>query len=218
MSPDGNPGGPFLRTISVTAEIPRSQERAYALRAEWSDEALMAAVGREDVVAFSVVYDRYADLVFSATLRILANSHAAEDVTQDIFVRLWRRPEMFVAERGRFVSWLMSVARHRAVDEVRARGRRGRYEAPPESDALAYAVIDQGNDPAREAQAKDDRTAVRLALAGLPREQRMALELAYFGGLTQQEIAVQLGEPLGTIKTRIRLGMQKLRRALGDRA
>lgn len=218
MSADGNPGGPFLRTLSVTADAPRSQERAYALRAAWTDEALMAAVRREDALAFSVVYDRYASLVFAATLRILRNAPAAEDITQEIFVRLWRRPEMFVAERGRFVAWLMSVARHRAVDEVRARGRRGRHEAAAESAGLAEVVVDDAAGPEREAQQNDDRVAVRAALNALPREQRMALELAYFGGLTQQEIAERLGEPLGTVKTRIRLGMQKLRRSLEDRA
>lgn len=177
----------------------------------------MAAVARADEVAFSVVYDRHSQVVYTTALRVLGNVQLAEDVTQEIFVRLWRRPTMFVAERGRFVPWLMSVARHRAVDEARARGRRVRHEAPVENDPLAHVVADVGNDPEREAQISEDRSAVRRALGTLPVEQRLALELAYFGGLTQQQIADRLGEPIGTIKTRIRLGMQKLRRSLDGR-
>jgi RNA polymerase sigma-70 factor (ECF subfamily) len=180
----------------------------------------MVAVVNRDELAFAVLYDRYADLVYSASVRVLADSQLAEDATQDIFVRLWRRPEAFVADRGRFVSWLMSVVRNRAVDELRARGRRQRREGSPGSEAqeaaLAMLAADS-DDPAREAQLHENQRIVHRALIQLPIEQRAALELAYFGGLTQQEIATQLGEPLGTVKTRIRLGMQKLRRALQDK-
>jgi len=180
----------------------------------------MVAVVNRDEAAFAVLYDRYVDLVYSASVRVLADSQLAEDATQDIFVRLWRRPEAFVADRGCFVSWLMSVVRNRSVDELRSRGRRQKREGTPGSETQEAALLmlpAEGDDPLRAAQVHEDQRLVRRALVDLPADQRTALELAYFGGLTQQEIAIQLGEPLGTVKTRIRLGMQKLRRALQDK-
>jgi RNA polymerase sigma-70 factor (ECF subfamily) len=181
----------------------------------------MAAVAAQDDYAFAVLYDRYVDLVFSAAVRVLADSQLAEDTTQDVFVRIWRRPEAFVAERGRFLSWLMSVTRNRAVDELRARGRRRKREGSslgPPDDANAMPLFPgESDDPLHAAQLHEDQVRVRRALVDLPQDQRRALEMAYFGGLTQQEIAIELHEPLGTVKTRIRLGMQKLRKALTSR-
>jgi len=190
-----------------------------AARTEWTDEALMQAIAARDELAFSVLYDRYVDLVYSASFRVLGDAQLAEDATQDIFVRLWRRPETFIPDRGRFLSWLMSVVRNRAVDELRARGRRLRREAAVtttdgEDDQVSLIPAGDGDDPILTAQLHEEQVLVRRALTELPAEQRMALELAYFKGLTQQEIAVALHEPLGTVKTRIRLGMQKLRRSL----
>jgi RNA polymerase sigma-70 factor (ECF subfamily) len=179
----------------------------------------MAAVTTRDECAFAVLYDRYVDLVYSTSLRVLADAQLAEDATQDVFVRLWRRPETFIAARGRFLSWLMSVSRNRAVDELRARGRRRKREiaasGTPEEEGLQ--LQGQGDETLRTAQLHEQQEMVRRALSDLPPEQQLALELAYFGGLTQQEIAEALGEPLGTVKTRVRLGMQKLRRALEHR-
>jgi RNA polymerase sigma-70 factor (ECF subfamily) len=179
----------------------------------------MNAVVARDEHAFAVIYDRYVDLVYSAAFRILGDAGLAEDSAQDVFVRLWRRPETFVAERGRFLSWLMSVTRNRAVDELRARGRRRKREGGPlgEPDEAAEPVFSGPvEDPVHSAEVHEEQRTIRAALAALPRDQQRALELAYFGGLTQQEIAAHLHEPLGTVKTRIRLGMQKLRRALTE--
>ena len=188
---------------------------AIETRATWSDESLMLAIGTQDRAAFEAIYDRYSDLVYSTSLRILADTQLAEDVTQDVFVRLWNRPETFVAERGRFLSWLMSVSRNRAVDLLRARGRRRAREVESLIPTEEYAaVVATDEDPAHAALLHEEQWQVRRALKELPEDQRRALELAYFGGLTQQEIASTLHEPLGTIKTRIRLGMMKLRRAL----
>ena len=179
----------------------------------------MAAIAVQDEQAFSTLYDRYVDLVYSTSLRVLGDRPLAEDTTQEIFVRLWQRPETFVAARGRFLSWLLSVTRNRAVDELRSRGRRLRREAVhgewTETRVESEPAPDD-TDPLRAAQVQESQMLVRRALRDLPTEQRAALELAYFGGLTQQEIALSLHEPLGTIKTRIRLGMQKLRAALED--
>jgi RNA polymerase sigma-70 factor (ECF subfamily) len=142
----------------------------------------------------------------------------AQDVAQDVFLRVWRRPELFDPARGKFVTWLLSVARNRSIDERRSQGRRLRHEAPPsteEEDTIASR--DERDDPAVATVLADERRAVRRAMDVLPPEQRLAIQLAYFGGLTQQEIANTLGQPLGTVKTRIRLGMRKMRGALEER-
>ena len=178
------------------------------------DEALLQRLSYRDLEAFRSLYDRYGDLVYSAVLRIVRDVHIAQDMVQEVFLRIWRRPESYVAQRGRFSTWLISVARNRAVDEVRARSRRYRHEtASPEQQERELPSSDD-NDPALTAELADQRRLIIKALVELPLEQRRVIELAYFGGLTQQEIAQKLSQPLGTVKTRIRLGMQKLRTAL----
>lgn len=217
MNPERNPAEPRARSFNELTFEERAIFVSSEDRATWSDESLMAAIATHDERAFSALYDRYADLVFSASLRVLLDRQLAEDATQDIFVRLWQRPETFVPARGRFLSWLMSVTRNRSVDELRSRGRRSRREAATMEGAEAPAAnvpSSHLDDPAHAAQVLEQQLEVRAALETLPVDQRKALELAYFGGLTQQEIAFALHEPLGTVKTRIRLGMQKLRAAL----
>lgn len=178
------------------------------------DEELMQRLAYRDLVAFRALYDRYGNLVYSAALRVVRDAQIAEDMVQEIFLRIWRKPESYVAQRGRFVTWLTSVTRNRAVDEVRSRGRRFRHEtASPEEQERELPASDR-NDPALTAELSDQRRLILAALAQIPAEQRQIIELAYFGGFTQQEIAERLSQPLGTVKTRIRLGMQKLRAAL----
>lgn len=175
------------------------------------DQDLLERLAYRDLRAFEALYGRYAELMYSTALRILKDPHLAQDVVQEIFLRLWRRPESYVAQRGRFATWLATVTRNRAVDELRTRGRRYRHEtASPEQTERELPAAREA-DPALSAELADQRRAVLAALAQLPPEQRQVIELAYFGGLTQQEIADSLGQPLGTVKTRIRLGMQKLR-------
>lgn len=170
-----------------------------------------------DTHAFEALFDRYGDLVYSTALRVLRDPQLAEDVSQEIFVRIWKAPQRYVADRGRFLTWLISVTRNRSVDELRSRGRRRRYEtASPEEQEFEPPAGDSAN-PALSAQLAEQAGIVRAALAELPPEQREVIELAYFGGLTQQEISERLAQPLGTVKTRIRLGMQKLRAALAPR-
>jgi RNA polymerase sigma-70 factor, ECF subfamily len=178
------------------------------------DEELMQRLAYRDLVAFRALYDRYGNLVYSAALRVVRDAQIAEDMVQEIFLRIWRKPESYVAQRGRFVTWLTSVTRNRAVDEVRSRGRRFRHEtASPEEQERELPTSEQ-DDPALTAELSDQRRLIIAALTQIPAEQREIIELAYFGGLTQQEIAERLSQPLGTVKTRIRLGMQKLRAAL----
>ena len=183
------------------------------------DEELMDRLGDRDLDAFEALYDRYADLVYSVSLRVVGDTHVAQDVTQDVFLRVWRRPEQFDVGRGKLVTWLLSVARNRSIDERRSHGRRLRHEALPSTTEEEEVIpsADDLDDPALATVLSDERRAVRSALTVLPPEQRLAIQLAYFGGLTQQEIANKLGQPLGTVKTRIRLGMQKMRGALEER-
>lgn len=221
MSWQSNPGTPGVRKIDRAEDAALPYDSPSAAFAQMTDAALMVAVRAGDAAAFSALYDRYADLVFSASLRILGDRQLAEDTTQDVFIRVWQRPELFVAARGRFPGWLMSITRNRSVDELRSRGRRLRREAsaPADSDDDLTADLPteaRSDDPAWSAQLHDEQARVRAALREIPTEQRAALTMAYFQGLTQQEIAEALSEPLGTIKTRIRLGMQKLRRSLKD--
>ncbi len=183
------------------------------------DDELMHRIGTQDLGAFNTLYDRYGDLVYSVSLRVVGEPQVAQDVTQEVFLRVWRRPEQFDLRRGKFVTWLLSVARNRSIDERRSQGRRLRREAlPPTTEE--EDVLPSGNDrddPALATVLADERAAVRKAMEVLPAEQKLAIQLAYFGGLTQAEIAEKLGQPLGTVKTRIRLGMQKMRGALEER-
>jgi RNA polymerase sigma-70 factor (ECF subfamily) len=177
------------------------------------DEQLMARLATRDIKAFEALYDRYGTLVYSTALRVVGDIQFAEDIAQEVFLRIWRRPDHYVPQRGRFVTWLLSVARNGAVDQIRTRGRRRRHETADEESARNLPA-DEGRDPALMAQLSDERQKVRRALTSLPLEQKRVIEMAYYGGYTQQEIAELLSQPLGTVKTRIRLGMQKLRVAL----
>ncbi len=176
-----------------------------------NDEELMQRIANRDLEAFRALYDRYGDLVYSTTLRMVRDVYLAQDMVQEIFLRLWRKPESYVAHRGRFAVWLTSVARNRAVDEIRSRSRRYRHETASPEEQERELVGPDNDDPALTAELTDQRRLIVDALAELPSQQREVIELAYFGGLTQQEIAQRLSQPLGTVKTRIRLGMRKLR-------
>lgn len=179
-----------------------------------ADERLVEALEVRDERALETLYDRHGDYVYSVCLRMVGDVQLAEDLSQEVFLRLWRRPDLFDVSRGRFLTWLLSVARNRAIDERRSRGRRFRFETPPSVNAeemLELAPTDESRDVA---VVSEERVVVQKALATLPPEQRLAIQLAYFGGYTQQEIAQGLHQPLGTVKTRIRLGLQKLRTLL----
>jgi RNA polymerase sigma-70 factor, ECF subfamily len=183
-----------------------------------ADDEVMAGLRGRDIAAFEALYQRFADLVYSTCLRVLADAQLAEDITQEIFIRVWRRPESFDPERGKLVTWLLSVSRNRAVDEIRSRGRRRKHEFGNVVDVEERPSNKEREDPLFNAELADERERILGALAILPIEQREAIELAYFKGLTQQEIALALKQPLGTVKTRIRLGMQKLKVFMQQRA
>lgn len=182
-----------------------------------TDERLVRALAHRDAKAIESLYDRYGSYVYSMCLRMVRDVQLAEDLTQEVFLRLWKRPELYDLGRGRFLTWLLSVARNRSIDEQRSRGRRFRFEEPPSlaiEEILASApATSSKQDPA---VASDERVVIQRALASLPSDQRVVIQMAYFGGYTQQEISDGLGQPLGTVKTRIRLGLQKLRNILID--
>lgn len=180
------------------------------------DDSLVTALEARDTRALEVLYDRYGDYVYSVCLRMVNDVQLAEDLTQEVFLRLWRRPDLFDATRGKFLTWLLSVARNRGIDERRSRGRRFRHETPPSLAAEEMLNSAASADEDDVAVLSDERIVIQRALSSLPPEQRLAIQLAYFGGYTQQEIATGLRQPLGTVKTRIRLGLQKLRLVLID--
>ena len=178
--------------------------------------ALLPAVAGGDLAAFEALYDRHSGLLFGLLLRILGNPEDAQEVLQETFVKVWSSAKMFDAVRGSEVSWLVSIARSRAIDRLRSRRIRSDRENDAGREAEhhgSYVAAASGADDAIRSEAQ---VAVRGALAELPESQRVALELAYFEGMSQSEIAEQLGEPLGTIKTRMQLGMKKLRTRLAD--
>lgn len=178
-----------------------------------SDEQLIEAVAAGDEAALGVLYDRYAKAVFSLAARITRDQSTAEEITQEVFLRLWRNAATYSTARGRFGSWLLSVAHHLAVDQVRR--RQARPQAVARIDELVVQGLpDTRADVEEETWLSERREIIQRALAQLPPAQRQVIELAYFGGLTHVEIAARLGDPLGTVKTRMRLGVQKLRELL----
>lgn len=208
-----------LRNAEGTSILARASLASRARYSGMSDAALMSAVCNRDVQAYANLYERYIDLVYSTALRVLSDQGLAEDAAQEVFVRLWRKPESFISERGRFVSWIVSVARNRAVDDLRSRSRRRKREvltAGQPADTGVADIADENENPLRSVELNDTRAHILVAMKEIPVDQRQALEMAYFGGLTQQEIAAHLHVPLGTVKTRIRLGMKKLRSLLED--
>ena len=176
------------------------------------DDQLVGRAIAGDLRAFESLYDRYAATVFGLALRMLGDREAAEDAVQEIFWRVWRRLGSFDRSRA-FAPWLMGIAHNYCIDELRRRRVRPQpvYE---DDDHPILSDIPDDVDVGEAAILAEQRQMVREALNQLPEEQRQALLLAYFGGLTQQEIAGRLGSPLGTIKTRLRLGLQKLRALL----
>jgi RNA polymerase sigma-70 factor, ECF subfamily len=177
---------------------------AAELKGGATDVSLVWAIRSGDESAMAMLYDRYSSIVYAVALRVLGDTGRAEDVLQEVFMQLWRNPGVFDSSRGNLGAWLGVISRNRAIDTLRKRR--------PETD-IADVVVSVEPDMAADAERVRAMEKVRGALGSMPAAQRSALEMAYFEGLTHTEIAAKTGEPLGTVKTRIRAGLQALRKA-----
>lgn len=178
---------------------------------ERSDEELLQAIVAQNVEALEALYERYGRLAFSLASRVTGSPENAEEVVQESFLAVWRRGSSYSPARGSVHTWILGIVHHRAIDVIRARRAWGPAVALDDDLPLAGH-----EDVWRDVERNLDREAILRALAQLPREQRQSIALAYFGGLSYPEIAGRLGVPLGTIKSRMRLGLEKLRGLLTE--
>jgi RNA polymerase sigma-70 factor (ECF subfamily) len=177
---------------------------------------LLAAMARGDKAALTGLYDALARPLYSLAFRVTNDATEAQDIVQDVFLQMWNKASTFESSRGSVFGWAATLTRNRAIDRVRMRRRRGELLAKAAPDLQPASPAAEA-DSARSLWVREKAGAVRLALAQLAPEQQKAIELAFFSGLTQQEIAARLNEPLGTIKARIRRGLLKLRETLPAR-
>ncbi|MBA3944904.1 MAG: sigma-70 family RNA polymerase sigma factor [Herpetosiphonaceae bacterium] len=182
---------------------------------EASDDELIAGLVAGHIAALDTLYTRYSRPVFSLAFRILNDTSDAEEITQDVFERVWRNADAFDSSRGRFGTWLLSMTHHIAIDMVRRHQRRPQTLSVDDAEpGIQQRSTTHSEDVSEVTVQNLEAEQVRRMLRSLPAEQRQAIELAYFGGLSHLEIAAKLGDPLGTVKTRIRRGMERLRTAL----
>jgi len=176
------------------------------------ENEIWSKIQKGDVAAFEELYDGFAGAMFSLSLEILSDRWEAEEVIQDIFSFLWKKPDAYSPQKGKFSSWLLVLTRNRSIDRYRSRKRR---IDRGETDEILQSRPDQKDrDGADQATASDERDHLNRAFAHLPNEQREVLELSYFKGMNQQEISKYLNISLGTVKSRTRLGIEKLRNSL----
>ena len=187
-----------------------TRERAERL----ADEELMPLIGARDPEAFAVLYDRHGGVAYSLAYRIVGEQGAAEDVTQEAFVSIWRSGARFDPARGSVRSWLLSIVRNRAIDFLRSRAGKAPKLAFDDEAILEHRPAAERTE--EEALRRETAGELRGALEQLPGEQSKVIELAYFGGFSQSEIAKMLGVPLGTVKGRMRLGLEKIRGELAE--
>jgi RNA polymerase sigma-70 factor, ECF subfamily len=192
-----------------------SSRRSAAGLRDLADEDLMQLVRRGHAAAFEVVYDRHADVAFSLAYRICGQRALAEDVVQEGFLALWRSGARYDRNRGSVRTWILGIVHNRAIDALRRLSVRDRGRV---SDEHVQELVAATERTELEVARRDEAREVRAALDQLPDEQCRVIELAYFGGLTHVEIASMLDTPVGTVKGRMRLGLAKMRMALGDPA
>ena len=197
-----------MSDYAVTLSSAVGRQESEAAR-EPSDEQVLEAVGRGDDDALGVLYDRFGRLAFRLAFRIVRDRALAEDAVQEAFLAVWRSADAYKRERAKPSTWILTVVHRRAVDIVRReQSRRG--------EPLKVAPEPSAGPADEDAVLRDRRAAVQAALTELPGEQRQALELAYYGGLTQSELAERLGVPLGTVKSRMFAGLGRLRELLAE--
>lgn len=190
-------------------ELPYSREN----RSNADDVALIRRMCDADETALGALYDRWVRSLYSLVFHLLKDADEAEDVVEETFWQAWRKASSYEPSRGAVSTWLLTIGRRRALDRLRAKGRRREDSMTGEGGILADMPA-PGPDPSQAAEGSERRMLVLAALRELPEEQREVLDLGYFQGLSQTEIAEVTGQPLGTVKTRMRLAMQKLREPL----
>ena len=210
---DGLGGLPLHVHWTRTPDFPSpAASKSMQATAENPEADLLASVARGDMEAFSQLYDRFAGTMFSIALRILQDNAAAEDVVQEAFLQIWEKAASYRSALGKPITWAITLARNRAIDRLRSAQRSHRLVEAATEEHEAHAETHH----AADTLLLNEETAhtVRRALTVLGAEQRQAIEMAYFAGLSQTEIAAALGVPLGTVKARIRRGMLQLRESL----
>lgn len=173
---------------------------------------LLRRIAAQDREALSEFYDQTARPLFSIACRMLGNAADAEEVIQDVFVQIWTKAGKFDAEKGQPFHWVLTLTRNRCIDGLRARQRRSRFMVDTQGELEPDQAVEP--EPVEAPLMEDDNAMIQSVVNNLPKDQRQAIEMAFFGGMTHQEIAESLSEPLGTIKARIRRGMLKLRETL----
>lgn len=174
---------------------------------------LLRRIGKADRDAFSALYDRFNGVLFATAFRVLNNQEAAEDVLQDVFVQIWDKAPLYDSTRGKPLTWAVTLTRNKSIDRLRSNQRRARLYDDAEREAQVFEQFD-GRSSVDAVESVEKSHLVRTAITRLSKDQRQAIELAFFSGLTQTEIAEKLREPLGTVKARIRRGMMKLREVI----
>ncbi|HYJ13310.1 MAG TPA: sigma-70 family RNA polymerase sigma factor [Thermomicrobiales bacterium] len=175
------------------------------------DAELSRMVADGSAEALEVLYLRYGRVVLAFSTRMMGDRQSGEELVQEVFVRAWRRARSFSSDRGSYVTWLLSITHNLCIDEIRKRNRRPQRAGSTDPVQVLVNVRDSGPSVELTTELSELRTVMANAMKTLPDHQRQAVELAFYQGLTQREVAEALDEPLGTIKTRIRLGMKKLR-------
>ena len=193
-------------------DAPVDEARNYS---DMSDEILLAKIAESDRQALEALYDRYGRRVFALAARMLNDPQSSEEVTQDVFMSVWRRVTSYKPGRGKFTTWLFSIAHNRTIDELRKRMRDRNRDNQNIDDHID--IKEESALPADQIVAQSEFDMVKHAMKALPEEQRRVVELSYFGGFTQVEISEMTGQPLGTVKTRMRLALKKLRASLANR-
>ncbi len=206
------PTSPFSHNKSVASIPPPVEEQRLE---EADDEALMLSINQGVERAMEVLYQRYARYAYTLAYRILRDSAAAEDIVQDAFLAVWRKANSYKEQHGSVRSWLQAIVHHRAIDRVRSNGYRDQHFTRLEQEHEQELLSEQP-EVWEEAWQRQQAQFIRGALAQLPLEQRQVIELGYFGGYTHTEIAERWNIPLGTVKGRMRLGLQKMKQLLRE--
>jgi RNA polymerase sigma-70 factor, ECF subfamily len=207
---DSSEGPDRFDRLEPTARRGRISDAVNRQLAHLSDEALVALAARSEQSALAELYDRYGRTAYGLALRILRDQALAEDAVQEAFLAVWRTASRFVPERGRASTWILTLVHRRAVDAVRREQRRRADSLDPAAEPAAEGGVEE------DAWLRFQRERVQDALSRLPDAQREALELAYYGGFSQSELAERLGQPLGTIKSRMFGGLSRMRELLGE--